>query len=103
MPFVSVVVPHYGDPEPTLCLVRQLLDQAAAPAFEIIVSDDASPEPFPSVDGATVIRREVNRGSPKHWACECQMVVPSRGRASRSRCLANWSRSRKRMKQRWCV
>ena len=61
MTSVSVVVPHYGNPAPTLTLVHQLLDQVE-PAVEIIVSDDASPEPFPEVEGTTVVRRSTNGG-----------------------------------------
>lgn len=55
---VSVVIPHYGDPMPTISLVEVLRGQAD----QIIVSDDCSPIPFPSTDGVTVVRRERNGG-----------------------------------------
>ena len=62
MTAVSVVVPHYGDPEPTLALLHQLLDQAAGETVQIIVADDDSPESFPDVDGVVVVRRTTNGG-----------------------------------------
>ncbi|PKW27079.1 glycosyltransferase family 2 protein [Phycicoccus duodecadis] len=58
---VSVVVPHHGDPAPTLATVRALLGQTYAP-LQVVVSDDASPDPFPEVDGALVVRRAANGG-----------------------------------------
>lgn len=61
MTSVSVVIPHYGDAAPTLNLIRQLIDQSRPPV-QIIVSDDASPQPFPEVEGVTVVRRETNGG-----------------------------------------
>jgi GT2 family glycosyltransferase len=57
---VSVVIPHHGDPGPTLALVRQLAAQTH-PA-ELVVADDASPHPFPEVDGVEVVRRRTNGG-----------------------------------------
>jgi GT2 family glycosyltransferase len=59
-PSVSIVVPHHGDPAPTLALVRQLSAQTH-PA-QLIVADDASPTPFPDVDGTEVVRRPSNGG-----------------------------------------
>lgn len=60
---VSVVVPHYGDAEQTLHLVDQLHAQLHGDQLEIIVSDDCSPEPFPSdVEGIKVVWRQVNGG-----------------------------------------
>jgi GT2 family glycosyltransferase len=59
---VSVVVPHYGDPRTPVPLVTSLLDQRGAPALEVIVVDDASPEALPDLPGATVVRRSVNGG-----------------------------------------
>ncbi|MGN8026979.1 glycosyltransferase family 2 protein [Microbacterium sp. 22242] len=59
---VSVVVPHHGDPAPTRALIAALRAQTAAPPLQLIVVDDASPEPFPPVEGASVVRREVNGG-----------------------------------------
>ena len=61
MTSVSVVVPHFGDPLPTLHLIQQLRSQTHA-ALEIIVSDDASPVPFPATEGVTVVRRATNGG-----------------------------------------
>lgn len=57
---VSVVVPHYGDPAPTLALVEQL--RAQTHPVEVVVADDASPTPFPEHDGVTVVRRATNGG-----------------------------------------
>jgi len=57
---VSIVIPHYGDPTPTLALVRQLVAQTQ-PA-QLIVADDASPTPFPQGGGVEVVRRETNGG-----------------------------------------
>lgn len=61
-PAVSVVIPHYGDPAPTIELVARIADQVRALGGKIVVVDDASPEPLGQVDGATVIRREENGG-----------------------------------------
>ena len=64
---VSVVVPHYGDPAPTLALVEQLRAQRDAD-LDVVVVDDASPEPMPQVEAVpgrphvTVVRRESNGG-----------------------------------------
>lgn len=60
----SVVIPHYGDPRPTLDLVRALEPQPdVRDAPEIIVVDDHSPEAFPpDTPGCAVIRRETNGG-----------------------------------------
>lgn len=62
MDTVSAVIPHYGDAQPTLELVNALKKQQGAIDLQIIVSDDCSPKPFPSVEGVTVIRRETNGG-----------------------------------------
>ncbi|MDO4919664.1 glycosyltransferase family 2 protein [Kocuria sp.] len=43
---VTVVVPHYGAPGPTLALLAQLRAQRDVPGLRIVVSDDASPEPL---------------------------------------------------------
>ncbi|MDO4718422.1 MAG: glycosyltransferase family 2 protein [Propionibacteriaceae bacterium] len=56
---ISVVIPHYGDPETTMPLVRALLPQRP---HQLIVSDDCSPVPFPQTEGVQVIRRERNGG-----------------------------------------
>ncbi|MCF6376295.1 glycosyltransferase [Nocardioides KLBMP 9356] len=57
---VSVVVPHHGDPAPTLALLDQLAAQTHP--VQVIVADDASPEPFPDRAGVEVVRRAVNGG-----------------------------------------
>lgn len=71
---VSVVIPHYGDPAPTLRLIRQLARQQDARGLHVIVSDDASAQPFVIADldpngvlqssglRVTVLRRDVNGG-----------------------------------------
>lgn len=63
-PKASAVIPHYGDPEPTLALIASLHAQQNIPPedLEIIVSDDCSPTPFPPTEGAQVVRREHNGG-----------------------------------------
>lgn len=68
VPAVSIVIPHYGNPGPTLTLVRSLRSQGtsmlvkSARPMQIIVVDDSSPVPFPEMDGVTVIRRDRNGG-----------------------------------------
>jgi GT2 family glycosyltransferase len=57
---VSVVIPHHGDPTPTLALLDQLTAQTH-PA-QVIVADDASPTPFPDRGGVEVVRRQANGG-----------------------------------------
>lgn len=59
-PVISVVIPHHGDPEPTLALVEQIRSQL--PAADVIVVDDASVIPFPGAEGTRVVRREENGG-----------------------------------------
>lgn len=56
----SIAIPHYGDPVPTLALIRQLLAQTHP--VQVVVADDASPMPFPDVDGVDVVRRRTNGG-----------------------------------------
>lgn len=55
---VSVVIPHYGDPAPTLALIETLTPQCS----QVVVSDDRSPIPFPDTEGVTVVRRSENGG-----------------------------------------
>lgn len=59
---VRVVVPHYGDPTPALALIEDLRAQMTSRPVEVVVVDDASPEPFPDVEGVTVVRRATNGG-----------------------------------------
>lgn len=61
LPRVSVVVPHHGDPQPTLRLVTALLRQREV-ELQVVVADDCSPEPFPDVPGVDVVRRATNAG-----------------------------------------
>lgn len=61
-PGVSVVVPHYGDPEPTSALVHALRRQDTDVVLQVIISDDSSPIPFPETDGVEVVRRSTNGG-----------------------------------------
>lgn len=62
MPHLSVLIPFYGDPADTLNLIEQLRAQATGLSVEIVVSDDASPVPFPPVEGVNLVRRETNGG-----------------------------------------
>ena len=72
VPPVTVVIPHYGDPRPTQELVTALQRNPGQAIAEIVVSDDASPVPFPPPSPAmretsgtpplTVVRREANGG-----------------------------------------
>lgn len=59
---VSVIVPHYGDPQPALALINSLHRQKDAGVVQLIVVDDCSPVPFPDTDGVTVVRRAGNGG-----------------------------------------
>jgi N-acetylglucosaminyl-diphospho-decaprenol L-rhamnosyltransferase len=59
---VSVVIPHYGDPAPTRALCAALAAQEGATSLQVVVVDDASPEPFPHVDEVAVVRRDTNGG-----------------------------------------
>lgn len=43
---VTVVIPHYGEASPTLRLIHQLSRQNDASGLHVVISDDASPEPF---------------------------------------------------------
>ena len=60
---LSVVIPHYGDPAPAIALLSSLEGQRHAVSdLQLIVSDDASPSPFPAMRGVEVVRRETNGG-----------------------------------------
>lgn len=59
---LSVVIPFYGDPTDTLDLLTQLTEQKLVETHEIIVSDDASPIPFPEVPGVKLVSRTANGG-----------------------------------------
>ncbi|WP_281281542.1 glycosyltransferase family 2 protein [Sinomonas susongensis] len=57
-----MVIPHYGEAAPTLRLVAALRAQEPTRPERIIVSDDASPAPFPPTAGVEVVRRTKNGG-----------------------------------------
>lgn len=59
---VTVVVPHYGSPAPTLETLHALRTQSGTRPVQVVVVDDHSPEPFPDVEGVEVVRRERNGG-----------------------------------------
>lgn len=61
---VTVVIPHYGDPAPTRALVDHLLAEPGRALAAVVVSDDASPTPYPKAHDPrlTVVRREANGG-----------------------------------------
>jgi N-acetylglucosaminyl-diphospho-decaprenol L-rhamnosyltransferase len=65
---VSIVIPHYGRPEPAIGLVNALKKQRSVKlgdlrsVQQIIVVDDQSPFPFPETEGVQVVRREQNGG-----------------------------------------
>ena len=62
---VTAVVPHFGAPETPLPLLEALLSQLpqdGSSTLQVVVVDDASPEPFPGLDGVEVIRRKANGG-----------------------------------------
>ena len=61
-PAVSVVVPHYGHPGTPLDLLDALRTQDGAPDLQVVLVDDASPEPFPSTPDVHVVRRAANGG-----------------------------------------
>lgn len=60
-PTVSAVIAHYGPVERTASLVADLQAQHGF-EVQIIVSDDASPIPYPAQPGVTLVRSEVNGG-----------------------------------------
>lgn len=55
---IAAVIPHYGDPAPTLALVAQLTGQVE----QVVVVDDCSPVAFPDHARVVVVRRERNGG-----------------------------------------
>lgn len=59
---VSVVIPFYGDPTPTIPLVHQLAAQIPVAPLEIIVADDDSPIPFPADLPVHIVKRHANGG-----------------------------------------
>ncbi len=61
-PPVTVVVPHYGSPDTPRPLLADLRAQQGAPELQVVLVDDASPEPFPGTPGVHVVRRETNGG-----------------------------------------
>jgi N-acetylglucosaminyl-diphospho-decaprenol L-rhamnosyltransferase len=61
-PSVTAVIPHFGSLATPLPLLRSLLAQAGAPPLQLVLVDDASPQPFPGLDGVRVVRRGTNGG-----------------------------------------
>ncbi|MGV3246364.1 glycosyltransferase family 2 protein [Rothia sp. 11254D007CT] len=59
---LSVIIPHYGNTQDTILLIRSLEKQISPDFCEIIVSDDCSPTPFPDIENVSVIRRNENGG-----------------------------------------
>ncbi len=59
---VTVVIPHYGDPAPTMALIEDLRRQVTSRPVDVIIVDDASAQPFPPLKGVKVVRRTVNGG-----------------------------------------
>lgn len=62
---VTAVIPHYGDPAPTREIVSALLSAPGRSLAAVVVSDDASPEPFTPAGTdprLTVVRRAANGG-----------------------------------------
>lgn len=59
---LSVIIPHYGEAEPTLAVVTRLHEQVFPGEMQVIIVDDASPIPLPDVSGCEVVRREANGG-----------------------------------------
>lgn len=60
-PEVSVVIPHYGDPANAMSVAGRLLGQRDV-ELQIVVVDDASPQPMPDRAGVEVVRRARNGG-----------------------------------------
>lgn len=59
---VSIVIPHYGDPALALHVVECLRAQSTDRELQLIVSDDASPVPFPASPGVELVVSESNGG-----------------------------------------
>lgn len=59
---ISVIIPFYGDPQPTRALIDALGRQRIDGDLQIIVADDCSPTPFPVGPGYEVVRRKTNGG-----------------------------------------
>jgi N-acetylglucosaminyl-diphospho-decaprenol L-rhamnosyltransferase len=61
-PPVTVVVPHFGSPETPLPLLASLRAQQDAPELQVVLVDDASPEPFLGAPDVHLVRRDTNGG-----------------------------------------
>jgi GT2 family glycosyltransferase len=65
-PEVSIVIPVHGEHRFTYSCVRSIVEQSRDVRFEVILVDDASPEPASTalahVDGIRLIRNEANVG-----------------------------------------
>ena len=65
-PRVTIVIPHYGEAAMTYNCLRSICESSPAGKYEVLVQDDASPEPIaaalPQVTGARFERNERNLG-----------------------------------------
>lgn len=59
---ISIVIPHYGERQPTEALVTALHAQRDAPPLQVIVVDDCSPTPLEPIPGSELVRRAANGG-----------------------------------------
>ncbi len=59
---LSIVIPHWGDPDLALGVVEDVSSAVLHRPCEVVVVDDASPRPFPDIDGVKVVRRTENGG-----------------------------------------
>jgi GT2 family glycosyltransferase/glycosyltransferase involved in cell wall biosynthesis len=65
-PRVTIIIPHYGDAAMTFNCLRSIHENSPAGRYEVLVQDDASPEPvaaaLPQVTGARFERNACNLG-----------------------------------------
>lgn len=59
---LTVIIPHYGDPAHAATVVQALAAQQDPPDFEVVIVDDASPDPYPDDPRVKLLRRERNGG-----------------------------------------
>ena len=66
LPLVSIVIPVYGQHPTTFACLKSIAAEPPRASFEVIIMDDASPEPadvaLASVQGARIIRNATNLG-----------------------------------------
>jgi O-antigen biosynthesis protein len=65
-PRISIVIPVYGQHQTTFACLKSIAVHKPRDAFEVIVMDDASPEPaalaLQAVEGITIVRNATNLG-----------------------------------------